>query len=418
MADEDTQPAVESAAQGDSGTKTDSNTQKEIFSIDEAAAQSDIASEGSGKNESYYEQIENIFGDTVIDITTDYDWSLNRKKSMEGKFGGLPFLYAIEYKQKYGVTATNLKNTLMAIANAGGGIAGVSMEGVFKRVGNYLGHALTQLAGKAKAEGYEFVEKGLQKTLQVGKDIKNTIGDLSTSFNDKSGLLSPYKHLYALEKTNVKFCFPYFGENAASFSLTNDFSAEGNKSLLTKLLMVDAASDIANGVAHIAADINDIKTAFGGTGGFVMYNIEKAKAFNFPSTGKTVSLRFPLFNTITKDSWKKNYKFIAGFALRNMLFRKDNVAYYPPMFYDVSIPGWGRMPLSYVKQFVAKPVGMIRPLSYDDKLFGSKNLTINVPEAWIVQIDFISLIADSANQFLSSIIDLPISAQVVESSVN
>ena len=149
-----------------------------------------------------------------------------------------------------------------------------------------------------------------------------------------------------------------------------------------------------------------------------MYNIEKAKAFNFPASGKTVSVRFPLFNTIKKDNWQKHYKFIVGFALRNMLYRKDNVSYYPPMFYDVSIPGWGRMPYCYVKQFVAKPVGMIRPLSFGSKtgetLFGKEKLTVHVPEAWVIQIDFTSLIADSANQFLSSIIDLPIEAKVVE----
>ena len=35
-------------------------------------------------------------------------------------------------------------------------------------------------------------------------------------------------------------------------------------------------------------------------------------------------------------------------------------------------------------------------------------ITVNVPEAWVIQIDFMSLIADSGNQFLSSLIDLPI----------
>jgi len=56
-----------------------------------------------------------------------------------------------------------------------------------------------------------------------------------------------------------------------------------------------------------------------------MYNIEKAKAFSFPTEGKKVTVRFPLFNTIEKDSWKQNYKFIVLFGLRNMLFRLNNV---------------------------------------------------------------------------------------------
>jgi hypothetical protein len=153
-----------------------------------------------------------------------------------------------------------------------------------------------------------------------------------------------------------------------------------------------------------------------GTGGsFTMYNIEKAKAFSFPSGGKTVRVRFPLFNTIKKDAWKDNYHFIVLFGLRNMLFRKNNVQYYPPLFYDVSIPGFGRMPLSYVKSFTVKPVGMTRVKNIELKLDVDKprESSVIVPEAWVVDIEFESLIADSANQMLSSIVDLPVKVDIV-----
>lgn len=149
-----------------------------------------------------------------------------------------------------------------------------------------------------------------------------------------------------------------------------------------------------------------------------MYNIEKAKAFSFPAGGKTARVRFPLFNTIEKGAWEDNYRFIMLFGLRNMLFRKNNVQYYPPLFYDVSIPGFGRMPLSYVKSFTVKPVGMTRVkninlaglglnLNYNENHIDNQTSVI-VPEAWVVDIEFESLIADSANQFLSSMFDLPV----------
>jgi hypothetical protein len=150
-----------------------------------------------------------------------------------------------------------------------------------------------------------------------------------------------------------------------------------------------------------------------------MYNIEKAKAFSFPSGGKTVRVRFPLFNTIKKDAWKDNYHFIVLFGLRNMLFRKNNVQYYPPLFYDVSIPGFGRMPLSYVKSFTVKPVGMTRVKNIELKLDVTKKTkesSVIVPEAWVVDIEFESLIADSANQMLSSIVDLPVKVDIVGTS--
>ena len=175
---------------------------------------------------------------------------------------------------------------------------------------------------------------------------------------------------------------------------------------------------------QFAADVQDFMNLFSndyssqGNTGFSMYNVEKAKAFQFPSGGKTVSVKFPLFNTLKKDEWKKNYRFIVLFGLRNMLYRKNNVQYYPPLIYDVSIPGFGRLPLSYVKTFSVKPVGMTRIKSMDLALLPNvkSNVTTSVivPEAWIVQIDFESLIADSANLFLSSMIDLPIQASVVD----
>lgn len=80
------------------------------------------------------------------------------------------------------------------------------------------------------------------------------------------------------------------------------------------------------------------------------------------------------------------------------------------------------MPLSFVKQFTVKPIGMIRPLAMENFIGkvegeeGMSSLTVNVPEAWVVQIDFQSLIAESGNQYLSSMIDLPVYVSISEYS--
>ena len=99
-----------------------------------------------------------------------------------------------------------------------------------------------------------------------------------------------------------------------------------------------------------------------------------------------------------------------------MLFRKNNIQYYPPLIYDVTIPGFGRLPLCYVKTFSVKPVGMTRVKSVNLDLGNigkNSSTTVVVPEAWVVQIDFECLIADSANLFLSSMVDLPVEAAIV-----
>lgn len=361
-------------------------------------------------------------GDEVVDIVTEYQWVINKpiETGESNKYRDVPFLYAIEKYQQYGATATNLVNNLYSLKTSSKAIindVGQGVSGIFNKVKSGLNVAISSITGDGG--------KKLDDTNVIGATVTNMsnfVQGENSKINQQrytegySSLLDPYKHLYILGKTGKKYCFPFFGEGSASWSLNNDFSSDGSKSILSKAL-TGKVDDLARGLVDIAGDIQELSNYLGGSGdigGFNMYNIEKAKAFNFPSSGKTVSVRFPLFNTTKKDAWKDNYKFIVLFGFRNMLFRKDNVQYYPPLIYDVTIPGWGRMPLSFVKQFTVKPIGMIRPLAMENFIGkvegeeGMSSLTVNVPEAWVVQIDFQSLIAESGNQYLSSMIDLPV----------
>ena len=71
-------------------------------------------------------------------------------------------------------------------------------------------------------------------------------------------------------------------------------------------------------------------------------HVEKAKFFQYPTDTETYTVQFPLINTVRLEgipAWKRNYKFIMLFCMRNMVFRKDNSSYYPPLFYDLIIPG-------------------------------------------------------------------------------
>lgn len=365
-------------------------------------------------------------GDEVVDIVTEYQWVINKpiETGESNKYRDVPFLYAIEKYQQYGATATNLVNNLYSLKTSGEVIfdkVGQGVSGIFNKVKSGLSEAISSITGDGGKE--------LNDSNVIGKTITDASNFVKTNKTSKitegySSLLDPYKHLYILGKTGKKYCFPFFGEGSASWSLNNDFSSDGSKSILSKAL-TGKVDDLAKGLVDIAGDIQELSNYLGGSGdigGFNMYNIEKAKAFNFPSSGKTVSVRFPLFNTTKKDAWKDNYKFIVLFGFRNMLFRKDNVQYYPPLIYDVTIPGWGRMPLSFVKQFTVKPIGMIRPLAMENFIGkvegeeGMSSLTVNVPEAWVVQIDFQSLIAESGNQYLSSMIDLPVYVSISEYS--
>lgn len=376
-------------------------------------------------------------GTEVVDVVTEYQWALNPPNATgdANALAATPFVYAIEYRQKYGATATNLVNNIYAMGN--------TIKNVWQTVGlgdkntwnakNVLTNQLNTMKNTI-AEATSSYSNSKTNTAQQSTETADKKGEVAvtngtsinadnlqlraTALEGASGLLDPYKHLYVLEPTKKRFCFPMMTDSAA-LSISNDFGSTGQTGMLSAGLTktVDAFADNLMG---FASDIQDISNYLSSTPStFVMYNIEKAKAFSFPTTGKTISIKFPLFNTTKVDAWKDNYKFIVLFALRNMLFRRDNVTYYPPLIYDVTTAGWGRMPLSFVKQFSVKSCGMIRTLQFDNSLLNigtavrNQNTTVNVPEAWIVDIQFQSLVADSANQFLSSIVDLPITSKPV-----
>lgn len=372
------------------------------------------------------------FGD-IVDVVTNYYWTQNKpKETSPNLIASVPFLYAVEYKQKYGVTATNIFNNIYALSNAAKNISknsGISnlygnvslgLKKSFDKLKDTIGTALDAVGGNniidSSSNAFSTMKNALS-TIITNKSSKFDTPWIGNGFL-YTELLYPYFHLYSLEATKKKFCFPYFTEGAASWQIANSFGDEGSQGLLSKTIS-STLDSISNGMAKFAADVQDISSFARGvnqTGGFTMYNIEKAKAFSFPTGGRTISVKFPLFNTVKIGEWKKNYRFIVLFAIRNMLFRKNNVEYYPPLFYDVSIPGYGRMPLSYVKSFSVKPVGMTRIKNINVDFLsdvtddGYQETNIIVPDAWVVQIDFESLIADSANQYLSSLVDLKINA--------
>lgn len=368
----------------------------------------------------------------IIDIITQYYWTNNKPKEVSGGYiSDVPFLYAIEYQQRYGVTLTNLLNNFYGLINSGGNIGTNITNGLGSILAKTSDTILSSLdASAATVDSVKGAIKSGQETITgaiggIKDGISKWMSDTSVYSGNshlQTSLLKPYSFLYSLNKTGKMFCFPFFGDNAGGWNLNNSFSSDGSVSLLSKGI-TSAVQSLSNGIASVAGDIQDFTNYLsGGKKSFTMYNIEKAKAFSFPTEGKKVTVTFPLFNTLAKDEWKKNYKFIVLFGTRNMLYRINNVQYYQPMIYDISTPGNGRMPLCYVSSFSVRPVGMTRVKSINMNFLRTYGNTANskipnqtsviVPEAWVVQIDFQSLVAESANQFLSSVFDLPIKASL------
>lgn len=390
--------------------------------------------------------------DKVCDVLGKYKWNIDTIN--KGMQSGVPYCYLIEYKQERNSVITNLINSISAAVTSVVNNAAALNTG-FERV-TTLGKAIVSAAaGELSQEQKNAITQATQTTtdatvkgantiIKQGEEIyKNTsdntknvlrgfaaglmtalasawemIGNTDVTNGIRSNLndnyLKPYSLLYWLKATDKKYIFPMlyelpkhkllnaFGDNNADYSV---FSAN---SLLTS---------IGNFASEIPSAVRDF-SEFGGKGSFSGAFIEKAKFFQYPQETDEYTIQFPLINTVRTSSgvaeWKKNYKFIMLFTIRNMIYRKDNAEYYPPLFYDLYIPGVIRQPFCYVSSVDVQPFGMTRmkEISGLFKNFDSNSpVEVPVPELWIVTIKVKSLVPTSANMVLSSLYDLPIAVK-------
>lgn len=192
-----------------------------------------------------------------------------------------------------------------------------------------------------------------------------------------SSLLYPYLYLYATASTNKYYVFPFLTEDAAKFHVTNNFSDSAGDNNAHSSVLSNAYTDVLQSAPKaIGGWLNDVMqlTSFFAkdTSGRDFTNnwVEMGKFYNYATDGDEITVSFPLFNTVEKNSWKKNHRFCYGFALRNMPFKIDSGSYKMPLLYDVQIPGVKRLPFAYVADLTITPHGVIRPISGENYIRG------------------------------------------------
>lgn len=297
----------------------------------------------------------------------------------------------------------------------------------------------------------EMMESVTNNTLEMGKELatnmyNSAIGWLAqmssklqniygNSHIKGSSLLGPYLFLYATAPTDKYFILPVLTSDAAKFAVANSFSDTGgktdeqshvlNNNFMKMITEVPAAiSALANDFLQ-AADAVHVMSGSTSPNNYRFLNnwVEMGKFYNYSTEGDTLKITFPLFNTVGKDEWVRHHRFIYGFAIRNMPFKVDNASYKQPLLYDVVIPGVKRMPFAFVKSFSAEPKGIVRTImgnNYVAEILSGgtakSQIAYNIPEAWIVTIEFQDLVGPSANKLLSALGDLNIEVKTTTSN--
>lgn len=424
------------------------------------SAQSTAA--GTQSDDVHDKIIAESYGDgNHCDILGKYCWSIDAVRNSDNN--DIPFCRLVEYKQIHNSVITNLINSISAASTSVESNAGVLGDG-FNKVQEISTAMVSAAAGElsdgtkgAISDAGEAVAEAGQNALGAGADAataaaETEAGQVAVSFgkglmsalgkgwemiqssmatykNDLSGhrFLKPYSLLYWLSQTGKQYTFPMLSDLPKQ-KLTNVFGDNNSDtSIFSANSFLSQISNFASDIPSTVRDLADISRLINGdkpstnqsfSGAFV----EKAKFFQYPQETEEYTVQFPLINTVRTNSgkpeWQKNYKFIMLFSIRNMIFRKDNAEYYPPLFYDLYIPGVVRQPYCYVSSVDVQPMGMVKMKPITGVFSGIESkgtINVPVPELWLVSIKFKSLIPTSANMVLSSIYDLPITAKATTS---
>lgn len=390
----------------------------------------------------------------IIDVLTQYTWTIDDYKSSSNTTAAylnspIPCCYLAEYQQKTGSNILNLINTMVAgisttkdlastvsgLINSGNSTADAANgERGLTRMSKSLQSLRQALVGTANEDNSNpddpasqaasqrqqgamvnsVLSKGAKMINKVTEVVGNGIDSITNPcIRQDNGLnfLAPYSLLYSLKPTEKKFCFPMITNPPVLGVSQNDWGeASGGTSIVSTNSFITGLTTLAENAISAARDIQDMVNFFqGGSNAYMATGVQKAMFYNYPKNTEEYTVTFPLINNTKKSEWKKNYKFILMFCLRNMPFRKDNSSFYPPVLYDLTIPGVIRQPYCYVNSISVRPMGLTKMIQgrigFKNIIEGG-NIQVNVavPEAWVVTIKIKSLLATTGNLILSQLL--------------
>ena len=300
---------------------------------------------------------------SVIDVINDFAWTASPTTKTKLK---IPYLYATELSQEQNSLVSSALYYINSMANSS--ITTDAVDALTKMIG-----------GSAGGEVTDYLQK-----------FKSSINSLITSGVDQSILstyLQSYLGLYLTTKTGFKYAFPFF--SGTPHNIKNNWQ---DSSQIKPRLVGDLISAGMEDVATAAATIN-----LGQPGTF----IEKPRYYHYPTEGESISFSLPLINTIqkgTKLPYQQNYELLWILAYQNKPYRTSFSRILPPKLYTVSIPGMKYFPYAYISNMTVDFLGTRRQLEVNTPIGVA---TTSIPEAYMLNITFTSLLADTGNLMIS-----------------
>jgi hypothetical protein len=214
--------------------------------------------------------------------------------------------------------------------------------------------------------------------------------------SDKS--IDPYSMMYIGEPTKFKYNLPYILKSGSSIRGNTKNSWKRVKGVVEQILG-DNNKESGDTMQLIRGVLNTVsENATGFTTG---YGVEDIYRYT-NTTAKSITITFPLYNTVDEKSTINNLSFVSLFGLQNLKTRTTWLTYTPPKIYKVEGIGVGSlyMPAAYVSSFDVKTIGTLRRIS---DLGANNSGGILIPEAYDVSITFTELVPESANIMAGSL---------------
>tara|TARA_R110002110_G_scaffold415726_1_gene654341 strand:+ start:212 stop:1381 length:1170 start_codon:yes stop_codon:yes gene_type:complete len=340
-------------------------------------------------------QEEPVNATPVIDVL-QMPWYAGDKAS-SSKINKIPRGYIVERKQKLSSIISGAMYYLGGVITEGAAIGGAGKAAGKAVAKTDAGQAVGSAAGAVGNAVSSFTPDSVKSLLGKINISIPSINAFDTFNETKAAIenalqsdrrlleknnLSSLLGIYLTEETGFKYALPYLN---GPIGVNSNWGGEGE----------GAISGIVNKGMSIVDELARI-TNVTQPGVY----IQKPKYFNFEQEGKSVSFNFPLLNTVKRGSYdyKSNYELLWLLMYQNKPYKTSFARTNPGKIYTVEIPGVVSMPYAYISEMSVDFRGTIRQLPVDTP----KKYNAPIPEAYVVNITFTSLITDFANTMQGS----------------
>jgi len=249
-----------------------------------------------------------------------------------------------------------------------------------------------KIEGGSIQKQFNFYASGAKDT---GEDLYNKL--IGNSSEEARGLLDVYDEIFVPNPTNFNYFFPYFAK--ASYELTTSqwqqFDSIGQSISNITEGLGKLLGKKAEGIASLVSGGMEAGSALAQTTLQAAYPVvgiaDRPRIFTSHSD-RSITIEFPLYNTLQENDWKRNKDFISLFMHQNLFNKRNFITGLPPCWYKVKIPGVYYSVASCVTNFVAENLGNIRLMDVGGKEF-------LVPDAYQVRITLQEMAMPSKNQF-------------------